>query len=100
MKMWASIRFRPANPIAMIASFGMALRYSFDMDELADKLNAAISAVLAKGLGTANIKSEGSTAGLDDADGRGDPERVAGATRVARIVMPALVAGIHVFLFP
>ena len=27
-----------ANPIAMIASFGMALRYSFDMGALADKL--------------------------------------------------------------
>jgi 3-isopropylmalate dehydrogenase len=29
-----------ANPIAMIASFGMALRYSFDMGALADKLDA------------------------------------------------------------
>ena len=37
-----------ANPIAMIASFGMALRYSFDMGALADKLDAAIAAVLAK----------------------------------------------------
>ncbi len=51
-----------ANPIAMIASFGMALRYSFDMGELADKLDAAIAAVLAKGLRTADIKSEGTTA--------------------------------------
>src|SRR5215203_4481295 len=50
-----------ANPIAMIASFGMALRYSFDMGELADKLDAAIAAVLAKGLRTADIKSEGTT---------------------------------------
>jgi len=48
-----------ANPIAMIASFGMALRYCFDMGELADKLDAAIAAVLAKGLRTADIKSEG-----------------------------------------
>jgi 3-isopropylmalate dehydrogenase len=39
----------------------MALRYSFDMGELADKLDAAISAVLAKGLRTADIKSEGTT---------------------------------------
>src|SRR5919106_792190 len=39
-----------ANPIAMIASFGMALRYSFDMGELADKVDAAIAAVLASGL--------------------------------------------------
>jgi 3-isopropylmalate dehydrogenase len=51
-----------ANPIAMIASFGMALRYSFDMGELADKLDAAIAAVLARGLRTADIKSEGTTA--------------------------------------
>jgi 3-isopropylmalate dehydrogenase len=49
-----------ANPIAMLASFGMALRYSFDMGALADKLDAAISAVLASGLRTADIKSEGS----------------------------------------
>jgi 3-isopropylmalate dehydrogenase len=39
----------------------MALRYSFDMGELADKLDAAIAAVLAKGLRTADLKSEGST---------------------------------------
>jgi 3-isopropylmalate dehydrogenase len=47
-----------ANPIAMIASFGMALRYSFDMGALADKVDQAIAAVLAKGLRTADIKSE------------------------------------------
>jgi 3-isopropylmalate dehydrogenase len=51
-----------ANPIAMLASFGMALRYSFDMGALADKLDAAIAAVLASGLRTADIKSEGTTA--------------------------------------
>ena len=51
-----------ANPIAMIASFGMALRYSFGMGDLADKVDAAIAAVLASGLRTADIKSEGTTA--------------------------------------
>src|SRR3569623_2619552 len=51
-----------ANPIAMISSFGMALRYSFDMGALADKLDAAIAAVLASGLRTADIKSEGTSA--------------------------------------
>src|SRR5689334_19465822 len=51
-----------ANPIAMLASFGMAMRYSFDMGALADKLDAAIAAVLASGLRTANIKSEGTKA--------------------------------------
>ena len=50
-----------ANPIAMLASFGMALRYSFDMGALADKLDQAIAAVLAKGLRTADLKSDGAT---------------------------------------
>ena len=51
-----------ANPIAMLSSFGMALRYSFDMGALADKLDAAIAAALASGLRTADIKSDGATA--------------------------------------
>lgn len=50
-----------ANPIAMIASFGMALRYSLDHGELADIVDKAIAAVLARGLRTADIKSEGCT---------------------------------------
>jgi 3-isopropylmalate dehydrogenase len=51
-----------ANPIAMVASFAMALRYSFDMGGLADKVDQAIAAVLASGLRTADITSEGTTA--------------------------------------
>src|SRR3954469_23296647 len=51
-----------ANPIAMISSFAMALRYSFDMGGLADKVDQAIAAVLASGLRTADITSEGTTA--------------------------------------
>ena len=51
-----------ANPIAMIASFGMALRYSFDMGKEADMIDKAITAALDKGLRTADIKSEGMTA--------------------------------------
>ncbi len=47
-----------ANPIAMIASFGMALRYSFGLGDWADRLDAAISVVLAKGLRTRDIASE------------------------------------------
>jgi 3-isopropylmalate dehydrogenase len=50
-----------ANPIAMLASFGMALRYSFNMGKEADLLDAAIAAALGKGLRTADIKSEGTT---------------------------------------
>jgi 3-isopropylmalate dehydrogenase len=46
-----------ANPIAMLASFGMALRYSFNMHKAAGQLDAAIAATLAKGLRTADIKS-------------------------------------------
>jgi 3-isopropylmalate dehydrogenase len=60
-----------ANPIAMIGSLGMALRYSFGLGEAADRLDAAIAAVLAQGLRTADIKGEGarlvSTAEMGDA---------------------------------
>jgi 3-isopropylmalate dehydrogenase len=48
-----------ANPIAMLASFAMAMRYSFNMSTQADQLEAAIAAALGKGLRTADIKSEG-----------------------------------------
>ncbi len=60
-----------ANPIAMIGSFGMALRYSFGLGEAADRLEAAIASVLAAGLRTPDIKSEGcrvvSTSAMGDA---------------------------------
>ena len=49
-----------ANPIAMIGSFGMALRYSFGLSEAADRLDAAIANVLAAGMRTKDIASEGS----------------------------------------
>lgn len=49
-----------ANPIAMIASFAMMLRYSFNMIEEADKVEKAIANVLDKGLRTGDIWSEGS----------------------------------------
>jgi 3-isopropylmalate dehydrogenase len=44
-----------ANPIAMISSLAMALRYSFNCGDLADRLDRSISSVLAKGLRTADI---------------------------------------------
>jgi 3-isopropylmalate dehydrogenase len=60
-----------ANPIAMLASFGMALRYSFNMGKEADLIDEAIAAVLAQGLRTADIKSQGAklvgTAQMGDA---------------------------------
>ena len=47
-----------ANPIAMLASFAMALRYSFNLVALADRLEAAIAAVLGDGLRTGDIAQD------------------------------------------
>ncbi len=60
-----------ANPIAMIGSLGMALRYSFDLGDLADRVDAAIAGVLAKGIRTGDIAGDAeetvSTAQMGDA---------------------------------
>jgi 3-isopropylmalate dehydrogenase len=48
-----------ANPIAMIGSLGMALRYSFGLGQAADLIEQAVANVLAKGLRTADIASGG-----------------------------------------
>jgi len=48
-----------ANPIAMLQSFSMMLRYSFDQDQAADLLDGAIARVLASGLRTADIMQDG-----------------------------------------
>ncbi|MFL5149654.1 MAG: 3-isopropylmalate dehydrogenase [Microvirga sp.] len=48
-----------ANPIAMIGSFAMALRYSFGLGEAADRLERAISDVLASGARTKDIAGPG-----------------------------------------
>jgi len=50
-----------ANPIAMIASFAMCMRYSFEMTEEADNLEKAIANVLDTGKRTGDIMSEGCT---------------------------------------
>ena len=50
-----------ANPIAMIASFAMCLRYSFNMVTEADNLEKAIANVLDKGIRTGDIMAEGAT---------------------------------------
>jgi 3-isopropylmalate dehydrogenase len=47
-----------ANPIAMIGSLAMCLRYSFGLGEAADKVEKAIADVLASGLRTADIKGD------------------------------------------
>jgi 3-isopropylmalate dehydrogenase len=51
-----------ANPIAMIGSFGMALRYSFGLTEAADRLEQAIANVLASGARTSDIAGSGANA--------------------------------------
>ncbi|MET0427300.1 MAG: isocitrate/isopropylmalate family dehydrogenase, partial [Microvirga sp.] len=60
-----------ANPLAMIGSFGMALRYSFGRSEEADLLDKAIATVLASGTRTKDIAAPGtnavSTADVGDA---------------------------------
>jgi 3-isopropylmalate dehydrogenase len=50
-----------ANPIAMVASFAMALRYSFDLGREADMVEKAIADVLDKGLRTGDIMQDGMT---------------------------------------
>ena len=44
-----------ANPMAMVMSFAMLLRYSFELDEDATLIERACSNVLASGLRTADI---------------------------------------------
>jgi 3-isopropylmalate dehydrogenase len=50
-----------ANPIAMIGSLAMCLRYSFGLGEAADLLETAITRTLASGARTRDIASEGTT---------------------------------------
>ena len=47
-----------ANPLATILSFEMMLRYSFNLDDIADKLNMAVKNVLAKNYRTLDIFSK------------------------------------------
>ena len=60
-----------ANPIATILSFSMALRYSLNLDEVADNLEQAVQKVLDDGLRTKDILSHGkkevSTSQMGDA---------------------------------
>jgi len=50
-----------ANPIAMIGSLAMALRYSFGLGEIADRIDAAVAGALSKGFRTGDINAEGMT---------------------------------------
>ena len=48
-----------ANPLATILSVSMMLRYSLNQEELAEKINSAVSEVLDQGYRTSDISSEG-----------------------------------------
>ena len=48
-----------ANPLATILSAAMLLRYSFDLDQEADAVEAAVQKVLEDGWRTGDIYSEG-----------------------------------------
>jgi len=60
-----------ANPLAMILSYAMMLRYSFNMGENADLLERAVTNVLAAGVRTPDIAEKGGktvgTAAMGDA---------------------------------
>lgn len=60
-----------ANPIAMILSLAMAMRYSLGLEDQARRIEQAVETALASGLRTPDIMQEGgrltSTAGMGDA---------------------------------
>ena len=50
-----------ANPLATILSMAMMLRYTFDMEEAAQRVEAAVKKVLAQGFRTGDIYEPGTT---------------------------------------
>ena len=50
-----------ANPLATILSAAMMLRFSLNQEEAAQRIENAVKSVLAQGLRTADIYSEGTT---------------------------------------
>lgn len=56
-----------ANPMAMILSAAMMLKYSFDMQKEADLLSQAVETVLAKGILTPDLGGEANTVEIGDA---------------------------------
>ena len=56
-----------ANPCACILSLAMALRYSFDAAAEADRVEAAVQAVLAQGLRTGDLGGTAATVEMGDA---------------------------------
>ncbi|MBK0401066.1 3-isopropylmalate dehydrogenase [Limibaculum sp. M0105] len=66
-----------ANPIACVLSFAMALRYSFDLGDEADLLEASVNDVLAKGLRTPDL-------------GAGEGTRTVGTAEMGDAIVEAL----------
>ena len=50
-----AVQSKTANPIAAIASYGMALRYSYGLVKEADLIDKAIAGALARGFRTGDI---------------------------------------------
>ena len=71
-----------ANPIAMIASFGMALRYSFDMGDAGRQARCGDRGGAREGPAHRGYQVRGHDRGQHDADGRGDREGASGAARL------------------
>ena len=72
-----------ANPIAMLASFGMALRYSFNMGKEADLLDAAIAAVARQRAAHRRHQIGRHESRQHVGDGRSDRRRTGAARRKA-----------------
>ena len=66
-----------ANPLAMLLSFAMMLRYSFERDDDADLIERAIEAVLERKLRTADIMQPGMTPVSTTAMGKAVVEEMA-----------------------
>lgn len=66
-----------ANPIAMILSFAMALRYSFDLQKQADLIENALASVLAQNIRTGDISN--------------DQSRVIGTSEMGDIIIAELL---------
>ena len=62
-----------ANPIAAIASYGMALRYSYGLTKEADLIDKAIAGTLAAGLPHRRHHAAQHAQGRHVGDGQGDP---------------------------
>ena len=55
------LQMGPANPLATLLSAAMMLRFSFNQEAAAQRIEAAVQTVLAQGLRTPDIHGEGTT---------------------------------------